>query len=253
MQLLRHFIKNAILESKKRSDAIILYEDSKWLVLIPKSAPAARKYSRGTKWCINAKDDTHFCQYKDDQQEIIIFIDKHAPPRHPNSRLALVLAYSGYITSDELLDASNNALTVDDLERIVGVDIVSSVVKSAFKIINPIHDWDRKKKELDYSAHYQRECERISGEILADIENAAKNFHVKPSITKETNFVKVKFESDELSKYIQQTYRLIDDRSDYQGLKVALIKIDDARETDDGVLISMEKKADDQTVIFLTW
>jgi hypothetical protein len=60
-------------KKENRSDAVVIYEDDKWLLLSPKSYEASCKYGAGTKWCIaSKKNSSHYGSYS--QRGRLIFV-----------------------------------------------------------------------------------------------------------------------------------------------------------------------------------
>jgi hypothetical protein len=53
-----------------------IYEDSRYLVILPKTKEAACKYGSNTKWCVASKNSSHFNQYTAGKQKLYYVIDK---------------------------------------------------------------------------------------------------------------------------------------------------------------------------------
>lgn len=51
------------------------YEDDDWLVIQPTNLETAKKYGKGTRWCITM-NDTYFMKYSHSEQILLYFIDK---------------------------------------------------------------------------------------------------------------------------------------------------------------------------------
>ncbi len=67
------------------NEYIKLYEDSQWLVVIPKTERASCKYGQGTRWCTAGKKDNQFKNYTrggEKEKELIIVIDKSNPRKN---------------------------------------------------------------------------------------------------------------------------------------------------------------------------
>lgn len=58
------------------SDAYVLYENEKWLILSPKSYEASCKYGAGTKWCVASKKSTQHFQSYTNSGKLVFVIDK---------------------------------------------------------------------------------------------------------------------------------------------------------------------------------
>jgi len=70
-------ILNKLSDSKQNlSDAYILYENDRWLIISPKNYDASCKYGAGTKWCVSSKKTTS--HYRDYTQigKLVFVIDK---------------------------------------------------------------------------------------------------------------------------------------------------------------------------------
>jgi hypothetical protein len=53
-----------------------IYEDDRYLVLIPETKDAACKYGSNTKWCVTMKDSNYYDQYTAGKQKLYYIIDK---------------------------------------------------------------------------------------------------------------------------------------------------------------------------------
>lgn len=59
------------------SDAHVLFENDRWLIISPKSYAASCKYGAGTKWCVaSKKNPTHYQNYTVNGR-LVFVIDKH--------------------------------------------------------------------------------------------------------------------------------------------------------------------------------
>lgn len=74
-------------EIKKDKD--VVYSDSKYFVVQPKTTAAACYYGAGTKWCISAKDQNQFETYTSDGAKFVIIIDKEAVKENPMAKVAI--------------------------------------------------------------------------------------------------------------------------------------------------------------------
>ena len=59
----------------KKEGAEVIYEDSRWLILVPLTQEASCYYGSGTKWCTAAREGNRFEQYTRDGY-LIYFLDK---------------------------------------------------------------------------------------------------------------------------------------------------------------------------------
>ncbi len=76
LKILSNILKRDDQKKQSRNDAIVLFENDKWLLLSPKSYEASCKYGAGTKWCIASKDSSsHYTSYTR-EGKLIFVIDK---------------------------------------------------------------------------------------------------------------------------------------------------------------------------------
>ena len=67
---------NRQLEKKAKSEAEKVYEDDKWLVIVPKTMKASQYYGANTKWCTAAKDENNAFDDYNDMDNLYININK---------------------------------------------------------------------------------------------------------------------------------------------------------------------------------
>ena len=66
-----------------------IYEDNRFVVVVPKTHKSSCYYGAGTKWCTASKDtDSHFSNYKS-SGELYYIIDKTLPTSSPYYKVAL--------------------------------------------------------------------------------------------------------------------------------------------------------------------
>lgn len=58
------------------SDAYVLFENDRWLIISPKTYEASCKYGAGTKWCVASKKTTSHYQSYTNQGKLVFVIDK---------------------------------------------------------------------------------------------------------------------------------------------------------------------------------
>jgi hypothetical protein len=63
-------------QKKLEGQAKKIYEDDRYLVLIPETKDAACKYGSNTKWCVTMKDSNYYDQYTAGKQKLYYIIDK---------------------------------------------------------------------------------------------------------------------------------------------------------------------------------
>ena len=102
----------------------IVYESDKYFVVRPDTEEASCYYGRNTKWCISATESTNY--YEDYTQRGKVFymtLDKDAPDKDPNKKLALVYDTSEssvFDRPDEVFDATDTSFPVSKLKGILG-------------------------------------------------------------------------------------------------------------------------------------
>lgn len=91
-----------------------IYEDNKFLVIIPKNEIASCKYGANTKWCVTSKGSGHFEMYTERGQLLYFIIDKENSTDKNFSKIAIHYDVDGveraYNSRDILL--SNKELAV---------------------------------------------------------------------------------------------------------------------------------------------
>ena len=88
-----------------------IYEDKKWLVIIPLTHKSSCYYGAGTKWCTTEKDSSsYFDDYKR-RGELYYIIDKKAEKGNPLQKMALLVTP----TSASLYNAPDDQIPVDKL------------------------------------------------------------------------------------------------------------------------------------------
>lgn len=63
----------------KNNEVDKIYEDSKWVLLTPKTREAAILYGKGTQWCTAATESTNYFDYYNDRGPLYILINKKNP------------------------------------------------------------------------------------------------------------------------------------------------------------------------------
>jgi len=72
---LRPFVEKS--EQKKLEGQVKkIYEDDRYLVIIPKTKDASCKYGSNTKWCVTMRDKNYYEQYTEGKQKLYFIIDK---------------------------------------------------------------------------------------------------------------------------------------------------------------------------------
>jgi len=83
-------------EEQKKLEGQIkkIYEDDRYLVLIPETKDAACKYGSNTKWCVTMKDRGHYEQHTAGKQKLYYIIDKQNSTNDYFSKVAVHYDYN---------------------------------------------------------------------------------------------------------------------------------------------------------------
>lgn len=104
-----------------RGDAVVLYNDDRWLLVHPKTAEAAKKYGKGTRWCVAAEQDNKFFVYDGRNISIFFLIDKKAARAQEGSKdwskLAMMFLNGVPHTRERFQDAMNTAPSLEEVEK----------------------------------------------------------------------------------------------------------------------------------------
>lgn len=93
-------------ELEKKVDKI--FENSKFLVVIPKTQEASCKYGANTKWCVTVKDSGEFERHTSGSQVLYFIIDKQNSTRDKYSKIAIHYDTDGDAT---FFDSKDNILS----------------------------------------------------------------------------------------------------------------------------------------------
>ena len=86
-----------------------IYEDNRFVVVVPKTHKSSCYYGAGTKWCTASKDtDSHFSNYKSDG-ELYYIIDKTLPTSSPYYKVALNKKLAGL--TEDFWDVKDKPIT----------------------------------------------------------------------------------------------------------------------------------------------
>ncbi len=86
---LEPFVEKEMERKSMANETKKIYEDDRFLVIIPKTKNAACKYGRNTKWCVTMKDTNYYEQYTSGDQKLYYIINKKNS-NHPNySKVAI--------------------------------------------------------------------------------------------------------------------------------------------------------------------
>ena len=120
-------------ELEKQIDKI--YEDDKFVVIIPKNEESSCKYGSGTKWCTTSKGAGHFGRYTSGGQLLFYIIDKKSSKPGNYTKVAVHFDNSG---NESWWDTSDNRMSDREVE----------VFKYAFSDITDAI-YDHKKKSIE--------------------------------------------------------------------------------------------------------
>ena len=102
-----------------------VYEDNRFVVVVPKTHTASCYYGAGTKWCTASKDTTsHFSTYKGNG-ELYYIIDKTLPTSSPYYKVALNKKIAGH--TEDFWDVQDKPIT--DTTNILPIIQNSKMIK----------------------------------------------------------------------------------------------------------------------------
>jgi hypothetical protein len=102
-----------------------IYEDNRFVVVVPKTHTASCYYGAGTKWCTASKDTTsHFSTYKGNG-ELYYIIDKTLPTSDPYYKVALNKKIAGH--TEDFWDVKDKPIT--DTTNILSIVQNSKMIK----------------------------------------------------------------------------------------------------------------------------
>lgn len=106
-ELFRYVDENKAVEAAADGeDHIVLYDDGRWFLVIPKTERAAYKYGRGTRWCTATEDPSKsMFDYYSRDGELLILIDKE------NDR-----KWQVSFSMNQLMDAEDHHAKWEELE-----------------------------------------------------------------------------------------------------------------------------------------
>lgn len=81
----------AIRDWRKKMESKVdkIFENDRYLVVVPKTHEASCKYGANTKWCTTSVSDTHFKQYTSGRQRLYYIIDKKNSTNQDYSKIAI--------------------------------------------------------------------------------------------------------------------------------------------------------------------
>jgi len=109
--------------SEKKSGVEVVYEDSRFKVVRPKTEEEAILYGKDTEWCISALKDNQFNKYYHKQNlTIYIIIDKTLNDRSPYSKIAVLV--DEYNNIHSTWDSTDKRVDFDDVMRKIDLSII---------------------------------------------------------------------------------------------------------------------------------
>lgn len=86
---LEPFVEKEMEKQSMANETKKIYEDDKFLVIIPKTKNAACKYGRNTKWCVTMKDRNYYEEYTSGDQKLYYIINKKNSTHNKYSKVAV--------------------------------------------------------------------------------------------------------------------------------------------------------------------
>ncbi len=107
-------------ESKlRKKDAEIVYQDDRYLVVIPRTHEASCKYGTGTKWCTNSEDPESYDSYVERGATLYYILDNKETIANSLYKMGVIVYPNGYI---ECVDARDNDIEFEDVIYFTGLD-----------------------------------------------------------------------------------------------------------------------------------
>jgi hypothetical protein len=97
-------------EEKKEAD--IIYNDDRFLIIVPHTYTASCYYTAGTKWCIT-KDSRYWEYVLEDLYTFYFIIDKTKSISDPLYKIAIAVDENGNIDRNNFVDAEDNTIEID--------------------------------------------------------------------------------------------------------------------------------------------
>lgn len=159
----------------EKKSATKFYEDDTWLVVIPHTIEASRKYGANTKWCTTDKESDEWFNHYNEQGPLYININKKTGDK-----------YQFHFETNNFMDAED-----DKIYRPIGdeIGLSKSLIKKYIKLYNDdyqIEDFTENQEIVDDIVY---DCEEINEQLkngvsLFDIfndvddEESLKNFDI---------------------------------------------------------------------------
>jgi len=114
----------------KSKDAEVVFENDKWLVIIPRTFEASCKYGSGTKWCTTMDGGRHYRSYVNNGVTLYYIISKENPDDQEFGKMAVAVypenSNDEFTTEDddiiECFDAQDKPMDFYEILDITGLD-----------------------------------------------------------------------------------------------------------------------------------
>ncbi|MBR6517651.1 MAG: hypothetical protein IKT40_12540 [Bacilli bacterium] len=149
-----------------------VYEDSEWMIIIPRTQEASCYYGKGTQWCTAAEKSYNYFDYYNDQGPLYINIDKRTNEK-----------YQFHFESDSFMDENDVAIEEPIIENIdIPTKAYQWYVKNVeqYEKLSQVKEWvlQREGAELylanmvgeigDEGEQYWKLCDNETREVIAD-------------------------------------------------------------------------------------
>jgi len=106
----------------KSKDAEVVFENDKWLVIIPRTFEASCKYGSGTKWCTTMAGGEHYRKYARREITLYYIISKTNPDDREFGKMG-VAVYPPHLDSKvECFDAQDKPMGFYKILKLTGLD-----------------------------------------------------------------------------------------------------------------------------------
>jgi len=114
----KKYLQKTIKKSKSKK-ADIVFENPKWLVVIPRTEEASCKWGAYTKWCTTGKENNLFSSYKQREITLYYIISSERQDDDPHSKIAVAVYKGG---KKECFDRFDESMEFDDILDLTGID-----------------------------------------------------------------------------------------------------------------------------------
>jgi len=133
---LENVVKLYLASKGEKADVEKIYENDRFLVVIPKNEEASCKYGANTRWCVTSKGSGHFERYTAGKQLLYFIIDKKNSTDFEFSKVAIHIGTYGDII---YYDSQDKNLTDKEIR------ILNYVIPDVIESIKD--DYDKKVSE----------------------------------------------------------------------------------------------------------